>query len=63
MAGISSRPTAANLHKMTLELVTATNEDVVASPRHKDQVVGDQSMSAFDEVEHTPPTCRCHFSR
>jgi hypothetical protein len=37
---------------MTLELVASSDENVVAAPMRDDYVIGNEAMSALDEIEH-----------
>ena len=43
----------AYLHVMPLKLVAPADENVVASPRRDDEVIGDEPMTPLDQVEHT----------
>src|SRR5258708_4444682 len=45
-------PDAANLHVMALELVAASNEDVVAAATREHEIVGNDPVSTLDEIEH-----------
>src|SRR5207237_8595671 len=44
---------ATNLHVMTLHLVTAANEHIVAALAGDDEIVGNEAMPALHQVQHT----------
>ncbi len=43
---------AANLHVVALKLVPASDDDVVASPRRDNEIIRDESVAPFDQVEN-----------
>src|SRR5205085_7634420 len=46
------QPDAANFHVMALHLVATANQDIVAPLTGDDEIVGDESMAALDEIEN-----------
>src|SRR4051812_41089119 len=46
-------PNAANFHMMSLELMSAPDQDVRAAAARHDEIVGHEAVATLDEVEHT----------
>src|SRR6266550_7090731 len=44
---------AANLHVVALQLVTAPDQHIVPATNRDDNIVGNETMSELDEIEHT----------
>src|SRR5688500_17127833 len=47
-----NEPDTTNLHEVTLQLVTAADEDVVAAARHDHEIIGNEPVPALHEIEH-----------
>ena len=50
--GTVDETNAADLHKVSLELMATTDEDILTSPGDEHEVIGDQPMAPLDEVQY-----------